>query len=159
MKKIKLTQGKFALVSDEDYEFLSQWRWYAHKGHKTYYARRNSSRVNGKQITIHMHRVIAERMEIKSPDHTDQNGLNNQRNNLREATISQQAINRNLQSINTSGYRGVCWNKHAKKWIARICTNKIGIHLGYFDNIKDAARAYNEAAIKYFGEFAVLNKI
>ena len=159
MKKIKLTQGKWTLVSDEDYEYLNQWKWYALKGHKTFYAVKNSPRVNGKHTLILRHRVIAERMGIKNPDHADCNGLNNQRNNLRAATVNQQQINRSLQSNNTSGYKGVYWSKNVKKWRGQIWVNYKRVHLGYFDNIKDATRAYNKAALKYFGEFAVLNKV
>ena len=143
MKRIKLTQGKFALVSDEDYEYLNQWKWFAHKGYTTFYAIRHSLTINKKRTLIYMHRVIAERMGIKNPDHIDRNGLNNQRNNLREATKSQQRANQNLRSNNTSGYKGVCWHKKAKKWVAQIRVNKKYIYLGLFTNIKDAARAYN----------------
>jgi hypothetical protein len=159
MKRIKLTQSKFALVDDEDYEYLNQWNWYAQKDDKTCYAKRSYSIGNGKQKTIYMHRVIAERMGIHNPDHIDIDGLNNQRNNLREATDNQNKANRTLFKNNTSGYKGVSWNKYNKKWVAYIRVNKKRIHLGYFNDIKDAARAYNEAAIKYFGEFAVLNKV
>lgn len=159
MKRIKLTQNKVALVSNEDYEFLSQWKWYTRKDSKTFYAVRNSPKINGKQKTIYMHRVIAKRMGISNSDYKDQNGLNNQRCNLREATRSQNGANQKLRITNTSGYKGVCWSKLGKKWVARICINYKIISLGYFINIKDAARAYNKAALKYFGEFAVLNII
>jgi hypothetical protein len=159
MKRIKLTQGKFALVSDEDYEFLSQWKWCACKDHKTFYAVRGLPGVNGKPTTIKMHRVIAERIGIKNPDHKDQNGLNNQRSNLREATQSQQIANQNLRRNNTSGYKGVSWFKRAEKWRAYIRVSRKQIYLGLFMDIKDAAKAYNKAALKYFGEFAVLNKV
>ena len=159
MKKIKLTQNKFALVSNEDYEYLNQWKWCAHRDRKTFYAVRTVSKGDRKYKTICMHQVIAERMGIKNPDHADTNGLNNQRSNLRAATRSQQGANRNKGKNNTSGYKGVSWHKRDKKWVSRIKISGKLIHLGNFDDIKDAAKAYNEAAIKYFGEFAVLNKV
>jgi len=160
MKKIKLTQGKWTLVSDEDYEYLSQWKWCVLKQHSNiFYAIRNSPMINKKRTLIRMHKVIAERMNIKHPDHVDTNGLNNQRNNLREATKSQQMMNQNLRINNKSGYKGVYWYKNSGKWRAQISLNYKHIYLRSFENIKDAAKAYNKAAIKYFGEFAVLNKV
>lgn len=157
MKRIKLTQNKFALVSDEDYEYLNQWKWCAAKGSKTFYAARSSSTINGKRHTIYMHKALAERMGIKNPDHIDRNGLNNQQNNLREATCSQNNTNQRLRSDNKSGYRGVYWHIQRKKWGAYIYVNKKSIYLGLFNDIKDAARVYNKAALKYFGAYARIN--
>ena len=161
MKKIPLTQGKFALVSDKDYEYLNQWKWQTLKCHSSicYAVRTFFLKIERKHKTIYMHRVIAERMNIKNPDHKDTDGLNNQRSNLREATYSQQSMNRNLRSDNKSVYKGVYWRKDTKKWRACITVYTKRINLGCFDAIKDAAKAYNKAAIKYFGEFAVLNKV
>jgi hypothetical protein len=157
MKKIKLTQGKWTLVSDEDYEFLNQWKWYAKKCHSNIFYAVRSKQINEKQVRLKMHNIIAERMGIKNPDHVDMDGLNNQRNNLREATVSQQGANQSLQSNNISGYKGVSWYKRYKKWLAQIRINKRKTHLGYFIDIKNAARAYNKAAIKCFGTFARVN--
>lgn len=114
--------------------------------------------VDGK--TQSLHRIIAERMEFHISDqidHIDGNKLNNQRNNLRSATSSQNAINSKKPKNNTSGYKGVSWSKKSKKWRAQICFEGKQIHLGFFDDSKDAANAYDKAALKYFGEFARLN--
>ena len=92
-------------------------------------------------------------------DHIDGNSLNNQKNNLRICTQSQNCSNQKIGKSNTSGYKGVSYNKGQGKYNSRIRFNKKLIHLGYFVNLKDAARAYNEAAVKYHGEFANLNKI
>ncbi len=148
--KIPLTQGKYAIVDGCDYTYLNQFKWHYNEG----YAKRNiGKRPNRRRLP--MHRVILERMGYKDfiqPDHINGNGLDNRRCNLRPATASQNRCNRGKQSNNTSGYKGVCWDR--KKWRAYIGVNGKRIHLGLFDNIKDAARAYNEAALKYHKEFA-----
>ena len=162
MKQIPLTQGKFALVDDQDYEFLMQWKWCANKNHKTFYGVRGFWNCL-KQITVQMHRVIAKRMGLdikdKKVDHKDRNGLNNQRSNLRIATDSQSNSNQGKRKNNTSGYTGVTEDKRRNKWVANIRVKGKQSFLGIFTNKKDAARAYNEAAIKCRGPFAVLNKI
>jgi hypothetical protein len=92
-------------------------------------------------------------------DHLDGNGLNNQRNNLRICTVSQNSMNRNKTVKNKSGFKGVIWWERNNTWKAEIRHNKNKIYLGYYKNIIDAAKAYNAAALKYHGEFANLNKI
>lgn len=150
MKKIALTQNQFALVDDEDYEFLNQWKWHAHKPGKTFYALR-SIQQNGKRTTIRMHRVIAERMGIKGmADHKNRNGLDNQRNNLRSATHKQNCENKSLSKRNTSGHMGVTWDKYDLKWSADIGHNGQVFHLGLFDKIEDAVKKRKEAENKYF---------
>jgi len=108
-----------------------------------------------------MHRVILQQMgvEFEQVDHRDMNGLNNCRSNLRAATNQENGCNRNKQEKNTSGAKGVCWDKQAQKWQAHIRVNGKRIHLGLFDDIDDAVRAYNKAAMQHFGEFARLNII
>lgn len=88
-------------------------------------------------------------------DHRDGNGLNNLPSNLRIATSTENSRNRRKNSNNQSGYKGVCWC--ARKWRAAIRVNGKLKHLGYFENVTDAALAYDVAAIHYFGEFAHLN--
>ena len=157
MKEIKLTQDKIALVDDEDFEYLNQFKWYAGKSINTFYACRRLGKTE-----IRMHREIMktqlENNIGKLIDHKDGNGLNNQKNNLRTCTISEN--NKNRHTINnSSGYLGVSLSKRRKKWLAQIKNNKKVIYLGYFKDKKDAAKAYNEAAIKYHGEFASPNII
>ena len=93
------------------------------------------------------------------PDHKDRNGLNNTRENLRYATEAQNLQNRGMPKNNTSGYKGVMWCENKNKWRVQIKANNKRISLGYYSCIIKAAKAYNKAAIKYHGEFAVLNEI
>ena len=153
MRTIKLTQEKFVLVDDENYNWLNQWKWFAHKHRNTFYAERNIQQKN-KRIVIKMHYVILEKKKGFIIDHIDRNGLNNQQNNLRYATIQQNNINRGIYKNNKSGIRGVYWHKGVEKWAACIRKNRKSFHLGLFNNIKEASIAYEEAAKNYFGKFA-----
>ncbi len=162
MKLIKLTQGYFALVDDIDYDYLIKWKWHIHKNknrkrmYAARFARKHEWYTNHKHV-IFMHQEIAKRMElIGSPDHKDRNGLNNQRKNLREATNSQQAANRSKHKDSKNKYKGV--HKHAPyKYEAHIMCNGKNEYLGIFTTEEMAAQVRDYFAIKYFGEFAVLN--
>ena len=103
-----------------------------------------------------MHTLIAG---VKGPDHVNSNGLDNRRINLREASQAQNCANQRLHSNNTSGYKGVSRERAERRWKARICVKGRHIFLGRFDDPVEAARAYNEAALEYFGEFAWLNPL
>lgn len=155
MKEIQLTQGKVAIVDDCDYEWLSQWKWqYTSIG----YARRNTPRPNRKCIM--MHRAILERAlgyaDFQDTDHINNIRLDNRRCNLRPASRSlNQANRRNCR--NTSGYHGVHKTPWGT-WVARVQFKGKRYHLGTFNTPEAAAKVYNEAARKYHGEFAVLNK-
>lgn len=160
MKNIELTQGKFAIVDDEDFDFLNQWKWAAAKRRNTWYAIRTDcslGKMNSKSIL--MHRLIMSAGKGKLIDHKDQFGLNNQKINLRESTHSQNSANRKAYKNSTSKYLGVGWNKEKKKWQAQITINYRRIHLGYFNQEEEAANVYNIKALEFFGEFSMLNKI
>jgi len=154
MKEILLTKNKVALVSDEDYPYLSQFAWHCLTIGKMCYAMRSTPRVNGKHKSILMHREILGVPPDKKVDHKDGDGLNNVRDNLRPATQMQNAYNQAAPSTNTSGYKGVNWFARYGKWRARISINGRVKHLGYFDSIKDAALARDNAARDAHGEFA-----
>lgn len=158
MKKIPLTQGKFALVDDVDYDWLNQWKWCAYKDKNTYYARRSST-INGKQVTVMMHREILnlKHRNGKQTDHIDGNGLNNQRFNLRVCNNQQNCFNKSPRKKSSSRFKGVVWGKSIKKWHARITFNGNLIHIGYYQNDVEAARAYDGMAKRYFKKFAKLN--
>lgn len=156
-KEIMLTKGMIALVSVEDYQHLSQFKWHAKFDGTNWYAARNSPWVDGKRKPIPMHRVILNAPDGLEVDHRDGNGLNNQRDNLRLATHAKNKCNARLQVNSTSGYKGVSWHKKTKKWQSRITSDGKLIYLGIFDTAIDAARAYDAAALRYHGEYARIN--
>jgi len=150
MKEIPLTQGKVALVDDEDYEWLSQWKWSYCK--KEGYATRLCNRKR-----FYMHRVIMNTPTGMETDHKDRNGLNNKRDNLRICTVSQNHVNQPPSKINKTGYKGITFDKSSEKWRAQIKVNGKHITLGRYTTPEDAARVYDNAAFEYYGEFAYLN--
>ena len=91
-------------------------------------------------------------------DHISGNTLDNRKKNLRVCTRTENTRNSKISIRNTTGYKGVTYHKREKKWLARITVNRLRMHLGYFKTPEGAAYAYNEAAIRYFGEFARINK-
>jgi len=161
MKEIILTQGKVTQVDDEDYEYLIQWKWCAHKNNKnsnTFYCLRNNKILKNKYKTYLMHRDILERMlghnNFEMVDHIDGDGLNNQRSNLRPATRQQNSCNK--KAIRNK-YKGVYIFRNY--YMSNITYNKKNIHLGQFNTQEAAAEAYNKKAIELFGEYAKLNEI
>lgn len=156
-KQIELTKGKVALVDDDIYEYLNQWEWHALFNNQKWYAQRMVGKRPFRKH-VYMHRII---MNITNPkilvDHVDNDGLNNQRLNLRICSDNQNKYNRNKQGNNISGYKGVFWDSQKQKYHATIKANGVLIHLGFFDNPIDGAYAYDEAAKKYHGEFARTN--
>ena len=157
MKKIPLTQGLFALVSDEDFVHLMRWLWLAVKQKNTYYAVRRNKKPDGKIEIIHMHRVVMNAPDGLEVDHRNRNGLDNQRHNLRIATSQQNSMNIGLRSNNTSGHIGVCWDKRSQRWKAKLTFNYKTINIGYFDEKDLAIAARKDAEKKYYGEFAPQN--
>jgi len=158
-KAIPLTQGKFAIVDESDYEWLNQWKWCVCRNG---YAKRNKyykiSKGAYKSKTIRMHRLIMSVEGSLQVDHIDGNKLNNLRNNLRICTLAQN--NRNCGSrVKGKKYKGVSWSKSAKKWHARIRSENINYHLGFFENEIDAVMAYNKAAKNLHGAFAWINNV
>ena len=156
-KEIKLTNGKHALVDDEDFDLLNKFNWCATKITNTYYANR-AIVVNGEQYQLRMHRVILgfKKGDGKQSDHINGNGLDNRRSNLRECTSQQNNFNRSANVNAKSKYKGVKQKKN-KKWEANIQFNKKKIYIGSFDNEDDAGRAYDKKATELFGDFARLN--
>lgn len=158
MKEIPLTQGMVALVDDEDYELVSQYRWQALRGRRTFYAQAKTPRRDGRQTSMSMHRLILGLMGgTLHADHINGDGLDNRRNNLRPATRTQNARNRRLDYNSVSGFKGVTAGRSGRGWQARIRVGNTLLHLGTFDTPQQAARTYDSKARDLFGEFAWLN--
>lgn len=160
MKLIPLTRGYSAIVDDDDFDWLSQWKWHSRIDGKNVYAARNATLEDGSRATIRMHRQI---LDLSDPrvlaDHADGNGLNNQRTNLRSCTHRQNTMNRGSVSGSISRFKGVSWHHTKKKWFSQIRVSGKNKNLGYFDNDEEAARVYNYFAKEYNGEFARYNNV
>lgn len=158
-REIVLTDGKITQVNEEDFAYLSYWSWSTGGRNKSYVQR---TETQPKRVTIFMHKVVAARSGLNVSgiiDHRDRNTLNNQRENLREATDSQNQGNSDTPVNNTSGYKGVSYKKAIRRFQAYIRIGGKLKHLGYFSTPVQAAVAYNLAAKYHFGDFAVLNKV
>lgn len=154
MKTIPMQNSEtmFAVVDDEDYEHLSKHKWSVIKNHKVYYARRFEG-PKGNQRLILMHREIMGNPEGVKIDHRNGDGLLCVRANLREATNTQNATNRRIDTRNKSGVTGVCWYPQINKWQCSIMINKKRKHLGHFANFEDAVAARKAAEQQHYGEF------
>jgi hypothetical protein len=163
MKLVPLSKGLFAMVDDEDFELVNQFKWSAaiFRNGVTYAVRSGKRNKGQKRGGMRMHRLILGLTDPKIfADHRDHNGLNNQRNNIRVATNSQNQANSIIKKDNTtSKHRGVRWRDNHSVWQAQIYVDNKQIHLGTFKTEIDAAIAYNNAALKHKGEFAILNQV
>lgn len=151
-KRIPLTRGLFALVDDEDYEWLMQWQWYSSER----YVRRVEW-INGKRRQISMHRQIMSAPPGVLVDHKNGDPLDNRKSNLRFASRFGNSENSRRRKKFSSRFKGVSWDGVRGLWRARISPSLKVWHLGRFACEIDAAKAYDAAARKIFGEFATLN--
>lgn len=153
--EIPLTQGLTAVIDECDAD-LADHKWYAKLEHGyRYYPVRKYKRQPKK-----LHRFVAERILGRTLtaddiiDHVDNDPLNNRRSNLRLASVSQNTMNQKRSVRNTSGYKGVTWNKRCGKWQASIKRDGKNYHLGLYSDPKEAHEAYKQKAIELHGEFA-----
>lgn len=157
MVEIPLTQDMVAIVDEENFDYLNQWKWCVTKGRNTFYATRRVGLL-GKQQT--MHQILLAAPKGQETDHIDGNGLNNRRSNLRVCSCQQNQFNKGKQvGTYSSIYKGVSWHKQRHYWTAYFTIDNKKKHLGCFGTEAQAALAYNEAATATFGEFARLNII
>lgn len=152
---ISLTRGKETCVDLVDWDRVKEHRWYALRCKNQFYARK-SVWVEGKCTWISLHRFLMGE-NAQDIDHEDGDGLNNRRDNLRPCSHASNQANKRMSRNNTSGFKGVV--KSGPKWRARIEIRGTLHSLGSFTDPADAARAYNVAAKKAFGEFARLNPV
>lgn len=144
------------LVDDEDFELVSKYRWCLAVRGKTRYA--YCIEKENRSVIIYMHRLILAN-PAQHVDHKDQNGLNNQKSNLRLGSKAQNLMNRGVNKNNKTGFKGVSFNPRTKKYRVAIMYKRKWISGGEFINSSLAAKRYNELALRHFGEFAKLNTI
>ncbi len=157
MIEIPLTKGYVAIVDDDcPPEILAQ-KWCAHVNNRSgkVYVVRNILNGDGRYCMRLLHRAIMSAPAGFEVDHIDGDGLNNQQSNLRLCTRAENMQNQRRQTDTASGFKGV--HRNHNKWRARIKTSEQSLNLGTFESKFDAARAYDEAAIRLFGEFARTN--
>lgn len=154
--EIKLTRGFVAIIDDEDYDLIKDYRWYTKEMSHTVYAQANISRYKGRG-TIKLHRLIMDAKDGQIIDHINGNGLDNRRQNLRFVTAAQNQMNSRSQLNKTSKYKGV--SLFGNKWRVVIKKDKKSKFLGLFDSETEAAFVYNKHALELFGEYAYLNEL
>lgn len=139
-------------------EFFNNGRWMVDTNREQFYAKKNIRVSTGKQIRLKLHRYVVNAKKGDHVDHINCNTLDNRKSNLRICTLAENSRNISKKINNNSGYKGVCYNKRCKKYVSYITLNKKRFHLGYFDDPKDGAIAYNKACLELHGEFARINK-
>lgn len=158
MKEIELTNGKVALVDDDDYEKLILHKWQLYPYGSCYAVRKGSKRI-GEPRTVRMHREIMNAPKGIQVDHINGNGLDNRKSNLRFANTQQNAFNKEKRNINcTSKYKGVLQRKGSSTWIVRIKFNNRQFHLGSYKSETYAAAVYNVASRIMFGVYCRENQ-
>lgn len=152
---VQLTRGLVALVDADDYpRVMAAGRWNARPHGKTIYAQHGIVLPDGRRSTQQMHNFITGVIGI---DHRNGDGLDNRRSNLRVTTQAQNCANTRIRSNNKSGFKGVSWHAARAAWVAQIKSGDTSHHLGLFSDREAAARAYDDAAIDLFGEYARIN--
>jgi hypothetical protein len=150
---VALTKGYTAIIDAEDVPLVDSYNWHAQVDSSAVYAVSNYRQAGVNRRKIFLHRLIADPKPGEEVDHADHDGLNNRRANLRNCTRPQNLWNRPRQRNNTSGYKGVCWHKGARKWVAKVRVEGTMKNLGVFDDPEDAHVAYCEAVKSLHKDF------
>lgn len=161
MRLLSLTNSDLKAQIDDDLaESLSVYKWY--RSSYGYVCRTEYlGRSRGRPVTLHSH-VIPICQKGMHRDHINGDKLDNRRENLRVVTVRQNVINckpkKKFADIHSS-FKGVSWHKRGRKWMAYIKVNRFRHYLGLFSDEREAAIAYNDAAVVHFGEYARLNPV
>lgn len=151
--QIKMAHGLVALIDKNDVGLVQAYNWHAHTIKGSNYVRCHGGMQDGRPLKIYLHRLLLNPSGGQVIDHVDGDGLNNQRSNLRTATVGQNSKNRRLNKNNSSGFKGVHWNKQRGKWQAQIKVNYEMVYLGLHETIEDAKEAYKSASLNLHGAF------
>lgn len=155
MNKLKLTQGKYAILDKEDYENLKKFKWHYGEYGKTGYAKRLIwDKKNKKSKIVRMHHFVLPLRKGYMVDHINGNGIDNRRNNLRLVTKSQNMMNSGVRKNSTTKVTGVSWHKQIKRWRAYISINKKQISLGTYLSLEEAIKARLNGENKFHKTFA-----
>ena len=150
---IKLTQGKWTIINEIDYDKVKQFKWHTSvpKGGKTYYARTIPPGAGKRRISIKLHQILRPCARYFEVDHKNRNGLDNRISNLRVVTHAENMLNKSLRLDNPTGHTGISWDKLHNRWHAGLCLQGQAKHLGFFTCFKKALASRKAAEIKYFG--------
>lgn len=156
-REIPLSQGKVAIVDDEDFEWLSQWKWSAARrgkpGNRQIWYAVRCVWDGERNHAILMHRLIAGAVRGELVDHRNHDGLDNRRVNLRAGTQSHNMANSRRHLDSVSKFKGVWWHKQNRKWCAEFKGKKLGL----FADEATAAKAYDKAALAHWPDYAAIN--
>lgn len=148
MAKLRISGNRESIIDPDDFVRFSDTKW--HMAGKGYVKSRKG----------YLHRLIIGASNGEEVDHINGDKLDNRRCNLRLASSNENKWNRGKQRGSySSRFKGVSWHAASQSWRAQINVRRKLINLGYYHSEIDAARAYNEGALKYHGAFASLNNI